>query len=227
MTNVRDTITLCLQRLDELTPDTPIHWTRPELLVFVNDALFELNLIAWEFQGADSLTIHPNENVYDYPDSILAGITVRANNKYLQRENLGDLDKEAQWEDPTRQRKNITTWSPLGLNKIVVDPKPIADTTVFIEGLVEHAPVADDTTDLPTKPEYDNAIQDYVIERAMFKEGGAELAQQGLLYKDFIETAQQMSGRNITKMHPLFTYAVVADNTTRDKVEQKGPQGDD
>ena len=227
MTNVRDTITLCLQRLDELDPNAPVHWTRPELLVFVNDALFELNLIAWEFQGTATITIHSNANVYDYPAAILAGVTASANNKYFQRENLGDLDKEAQWEDPNRQRKNITTWSPLGLNKFVIDPKPMADTTVSIEGLVEHTPVADDSTDLPIRPEYDNAIQDYVIERAMFKEGGAELAQQGLLYKDFISTAQQMSGRNITKMHPLFTYAVVADNATREKVEQKGPQGDD
>lgn len=227
MTNVSDTITLCLQRLDELTPSTPIHWTRDELLVFVNDALFELNLIAWEFQGTDSVVAHSNVNVYDYPDTIMAGITVMVNNKYLQRENLGDLDKEAQWEDPSRKRKDITTWSPIGLNKFVVDPKPMIDTTVFIEGLIEHVAVTDTAMDLPTRPEYDNAIQDYVIERAMFKEGGAELAQQGLLYKDFIETCQQMSGRNITRMHPRFTYAVVADNVSRDKLEQKGPQGDD
>jgi hypothetical protein len=227
MAKVDDVITFCLQRIDELVPATPIHWTRAEILGFVNDALYELNLIAWEFQLSVTDTVVDTENVYDCPDEILAPMSIRTGSKYLLRETVTDLDREAQWELASRKRMNISTWAPLGLNKYVIDPKPLASTSVYIEGLVEHTPVTDTAMDLPIRPEYDNAIQDYVIERAMFKEGGAELAQQNILYKDFIETAQQLSGRNIAKMFPRFTYGVVGDTALREKVEIKGGSGGD
>lgn len=223
-TTVSDMISQCLRRLYELSVSSPVHWTREELLVFVNDAVFELNLIAWEIQNTQSTTVGTTENVYDCPDTIVAAMAIRDGNRYLFREAVSDLDKEIKWESADAKRLNIETWVPLGLNKFIISPRPLGDKIVYIEGLVMHTILTDSNTDLPIRPEYDNAIQDYVVERAMFKEGGAELAQAAALYKDFIENAQQLSGRNIARMAPRYSKAVVADDTLRGKVESSGGQ---
>lgn len=54
-----------IRRLNELTVGAPKHWSRPELLVFLNDAIHEMNLIAGDIQALLSVVINDVDNVYD------------------------------------------------------------------------------------------------------------------------------------------------------------------
>ena len=215
-------ITRILRRLDELSTSSPVHWTRAEILDHVNDALRELNLVAWEFQNTLTKTADTNTNVYDHPTGVLAAIDIREDGgRYLFRQSLGDLDKEMKWEDASLKRLHIQNWSPLGLNKFVIAPKPLGNKTLYIEALIEPTVMSDDTTELPVRSEYEDAIEDYCIERAMFKEGGPELTQASPLYESFLEVCQELSGRNINRMHPQFSQGKVADDTHREKMANK------
>lgn len=213
-----DLITNILKRLDELDATAPIHWTRAEILVFVNDAIAEFNLIAWEFQGTETISIDTTHNIYNVPTSMIAPVSVRDEN-YLRRYLLDDLDKEARWENSDENRMQAKAWAPIGLNLLAIWPRPLAAKSIYIEGIIEHTPVADASDDLPVRPEYEAAIEDYCVERATFKEGGQPLGQAGTLYEHFLDSVQLASGRNVIRMYPKFSLAKVSDESLRGQVD--------
>lgn len=219
MATVAEHIDQILRRLDELSTTAPVHWTREEILVFVNEALTELNLISLEFQGSAETTLNSTDNVYDQPSPILAATAVRCPH-YLRRQTAEDIDREAKWEASDEKRLKVRTWAPIGLNKFMVYPRPIETTTAFIEGVIEHTPVTDSAMSLPVRPEYEDSIDDYCVERATFKEGPSELEQSGALYKSFLDKVQQSSGRNVIRMYPRFSTGSVADTGLREQVEE-------
>lgn len=218
MATVAELISQVLRRLDELDPATPVHWLREEILVFVNEALTELNLIAWEFQDTATVTLDDTHNVYDQPSAILAAVTVRAPN-YLRRQTADDIDHEVRWDSPTAKRLNVRTWAPLGLNKFMIYPRPLGSLSAYVEGIVEHTPVTDSAMTLPVRPEYESAIEDFCVERATFKEGPSELEQAGSHYKNFLDKVQQASGRNVIRMYPRYSSGIVSDDNLREQVE--------
>lgn len=226
MATVAQHIDQILRRLDELSTTAPVHWTREEILVFINEALTELNLIAWEFQDAEEITLNSTDNVYDQPAGILAGLAIRCPH-YLRRQTPDDMDHEIRWDSPTEKRMKVRTWAPMGLNKFLIHPRPIASTQAFVEGLVEHTAVTDDATDLPVRPEYESAIDDFCVERATFKEGPSELEQAGPLYKTFLDKVQQSSGRNVIRMYPRFSIGIISDDAMREQVEEGDKQNGD
>jgi hypothetical protein len=223
MSTGAEMVTRILRRLDELSTSSPVHWTRAEILDHVNEALRELNLIAWEFQNTFTKTADTNTNVYDHPSGVLAAIDIREDGgRYLFRQSLGDLDKEIKWEDVNAKRLHISSWSPLGLNKFVISPKPLGNKTLYIEALTEPTTVTDSSaSDIPVRDEFEDAIENFCVERAMFKEGGPELAQAHTMYEAFLEDGQELSGKNINRMHPQFSQGKVADDTLRDS-DKKG-----
>ncbi len=202
---VEQLITQILRRLNELDPEHPVRWSRDEILVFVNDAIAELNLIAWLVQANSTKTIDSTHNVYDYPTEVLAAFSLRVGTKYLWRTTVSDLDAEARWEDSTETRLEPKQWATLGLDKFVIHPRPLSDLTAYVEALIEHTELEDDDTALPVTSEYEPLIEGYCVERAEFKEGGAELSQAGQQYADFLDGAQELSGRNIVRSYPRFT----------------------
>ena len=221
---VPELIDQILRRLDELEVDHPVHWTREEILTFINDGLSELNIIAWLVQSTIPDTISPAGNVYvhDPEDHILGPIAIRINNKYLLREGSEDLDREVGWEAADQTRMEIKVWSPVGLNRYVIWPRPLAEQTAYIEALVEHTPVEDDDASiLPVPDVYRSILEDFCIERAEFKEGGAELQQASAQYMGFIDGAQQISGRNIIRGYPRYMYGTLDDDDMRGALEVK------
>jgi hypothetical protein len=224
MALVNELIDQVLRRLDELSTTAPVHWTRAEILVFVNEALSELNLIAWEFQDTAEITFNTNDNVYNNPTTILAPISVRAPN-YLRRQTADDIDHEVKWDSPSEKRLHSRTWAPLGLNKIMIYPRPLGSLTGYVEGIIEHVPVTDSAMDLPTRPEYDGALEDYCVERATFKEGPSELEQASRHYKNFLDQVQECSGRNVIRMYPRYSSGVVGDDNLREQVEDGAKNG--
>lgn len=218
MATVYDLISQVLRRLDELSITAPVHWTRAEILVFVNEALSELNLIAWEFKNSVSITLNSTDNVYDIPSPMIAAVAMRAPN-YLRRQSVDDLDHEANWESSTENRLNVRTWAPVGLTKIVIHPRPIANITGYIEGIVEHTAVTDAAVALPVPAEYESAVEDFCVERATFKEGPSEMEQAGRHYQRFLEQVQEISGRNVIRMYPRYSSGVVGEDNLREQVE--------
>jgi hypothetical protein len=221
---VAELISQVLRRLNELDPDNPVHWTREEILVFVNDAVIELNLIAWEFHSTVSDAINAADNIYDCPDSILAITSVRVGNKYLFRGSLSDLDLEVKWEESGANRLNVTNWSPVGLDKYLIYPRPLSAGTAYLESLIEPTVMEDDDDALPVRPEYEAAIENYVVERATFKSGGAELNQVAALYAEYLDSAKEISGRNILRQYPRYAAGVVDNESMRENLEAK-PSG--
>jgi hypothetical protein len=214
MATVSEIISQVLRRLDELSTTTPVHWTRAEILVFVNESLTELNLMSWIFQGTVSLTVNPTDNVYDHPATVIGAITIRCPD-YLRRENVYNLDLEARWDSAAANRLAIETWAPLGLNKFLIYPRPLVPATAYVEGVIEHTPVTDNEDPIPVRAELESALQDYCVERATFKEGAAGLEQVAPLYKHFLEKAQQEAGRNVIRMFPRFAVGVVSEESLK------------
>lgn len=227
MALVNELISQVLRRLDELDPDNPIHRTREEILVFVNDALTELNLIAWEFQDTLPVAVNPTDNVYDHSAEVIGAISIRSS-RVLRKETVHDISMEADgnWEKPTAQRKNIDEWSPLGLDKFFIWPRPLVAQTVYVDAIVMHTPVTDSGASLPVKPEYENAIEDFCVQRATFKEGPSELNQSNELYTNFLNNVQRASGRSVIRLYPSYVSASLSDDNMRDPVESGEHQND-
>jgi hypothetical protein len=196
-----------IRRLNELSTTSPVRWTRAELLVFLNDGMAELNLIAADFQDTHAVAIDNTETVWDLPEAVVGPFSVRTpDSGYLLRQLIEDLDKETDWEDPVYQRMHPKCWATLGMEKIIITPRVNNATTIYVECLTQYSSVPDAAVDMGSwiRPEYEQAIEDFVVSRAMFKEGGAEAVQAISFYARFLDTVQQLSGRNIVRRYPAW-----------------------
>lgn len=195
-----------IRRLNELSTTTPVRWTRAELLVFLNDGMAELNLIAADYQETHPVVIDNTETVWDLPEEVIGPFSVRTGHGYLTRSFIEDLDKDYDWGDPMYQRDNAKYWAALGLEKIIVTPRVNNSQTIYVEALTQYDPVPDAAVDMIAwiRPEYEIAIEDFIVSRAMFKEGGAEAVQALSFYAKFLDTVQQLSGRNIVRRYPAW-----------------------
>jgi hypothetical protein len=193
-----------IRRLNELVPATPVRWTRVEILVFLNDAIHELNLLSGDIQRTVAVNINNTANVWNFPDGIIAPLALRVENRYLYRESIENLDREDDWELPSKIRLNPTTWCPLGFYKFIVYPRPINARIINAEVLHEHTPVTDAAVALPVRPEYERCLEDYIVSRALFKEGGAETHQGLAFYDRFLDTVTQLTGRNVLRSYPIW-----------------------
>lgn len=222
MATVEDVISQVLRRLDELDPDSPVRWTRPEILVYVNDALAELNLIAMEFQGWSNLTLNSSENVYSVPSDIIAATAVYVDNKYLRRTVIDQLDYELKWEDANLKEITPRLWAPLGLNKLVIAKKPHAAKVARLEGVTRHTAVTDSSEALPVRTEYVPLVEDFCVHRATFRDGGYELNHAEPFYTHFLAAAQELSGRNVISSYPRYPFGGDFDEQLRTRMEGGG-----
>lgn len=210
-----------IRRLNELSTTNPVRWTRAELLVFFNDGMTELNLIAADFQDTHTLTIDNTATVWDLPEEVIGPFSVRTSDTgYLLRQFVEDLDKEGPWDNPMNTNRHPKSWAALGLEKIIVTPRVASTTTIYVESLTQYTPVPDAPVDMIAwiRPEYEKALEDFIVSRAMFKEGGAEAVQALTFYARFLDTVQQLSGRNIIRRYPAWDVgpeAMPAETTLR------------
>ena len=196
-----------IRRLNELSTSSPVRWTRAELMVFFNDGMAELNLIAADYQETHSIPIDNSSTVWDVPEAVIGVFSVRCGNSgYLFRQFVEDLDKESDWEGPYVQRERPKSWAPMGLEKVIVTPRVNNATTIYVEALTQYSVVTDAAVDMIAwiRPEYEQAIEDFIVSRAMFKEGGAEAMQALPVYARFLDAVQQLSGRNVVRRYPAW-----------------------
>lgn len=225
MGTAREILDQAIRRLNELSITSPTRWSRSELLVFLNDGMSELNLIAADHQDTHAVTIDNTSATWDLPEAIIGAFSVRASGKYLLKQLVEDLDKEYNWEDPMVQRTEPKNWAALGLEKIIVTPRVSAPTVLYVEALTQHVPVPDSAVDMIAwiRPEYERAIEDFIVSRAMFKEGGVEAQQALIYYARFLDTVQQLSGRNIIRRYPAWDVepeALTSQSTPRQGAEE-------
>jgi hypothetical protein len=213
-----------IRRLNELSITAPVHWTRPELLTFLNDGISELNLLSQDHQLTVPVTVDNTAVVWDLPSGVIAPLSARLGTICLVREPIEDLDKEAKWEDPSLAQRAPKIWCPLGLYKMVVYPRSPSTKTINVEVLAEHTAVTDAAVALPIRPEYERALEDYMVSRAMFKEGGAEFQQGVTYYNRFLDAVQQLSGRNILRAYPQWDVkeTKISETTLREGAELPG-----
>ena len=227
MASARELIDQAIRRLNELNPEIPIRWTRSEILGFLNDALFELNLIAADNQDIIPIIVDSTHNIYDLPEGTVAPLSIRTSFGYLLRQQVNDIDNEADWEADNAVRMKIQSWAPVGLTKILIYPRPLMETVIYVEILAYHAPVEDADEELPTRPEYERAIEDFIVSRAMFKEGGAEFQQALQCYERFVGAAQELSGRNVIRSLPSWDIreGKMSDTSLREGAPKSKVQG--
>jgi hypothetical protein len=159
-----------LTRLAEIYPSTPKHWTRDELLGWLNDGVTELNLIA-------------------------GYLTRTATVSWSQTSNILSLDSKVVWDDGTVGYKP-KAWCSLGTTKILVYPlsqKISQNISVLI--LYQPTPIPEAGEALSVPPQYIDAIEHYMYARARFKEAGAEFVQADIDYKRFFELANELKIR--------------------------------
>ena len=215
-----------IRRLNELSTTAPIRWTRPELLVFLNDGMAELNLIAADYQATHTLTVDNTQVVWDLDESVIGVFSMRSPHGYLIKQYVEDLDKEYNWEDPYYQRMYPKYWAGVGLEKVIITPRASTSMNMSVEALTQYDPVPDAAVDMIAwiRPEYEIAIEDFIVSRAMFKEGGAEAQQALQFYARFLDTVQQLSGRNIIRRYPAWEVgpeSVSSETSVRKGIENR------
>ena len=174
------------------------------------DAPYETYLL-----GPDAVT---GENLFSLQSDVcIAPIAVRVNQKFLRPvKSTQDLDKEADFEQADQIASAPSQWCPLGLDKIILHKRSITPgQTAIVTELVHPDPVIDSgSSSIPLPDEYAAALDDFVVSRALFKEGGPEAKQGVQFYDQFLDVAQQRSGRNTIRRYPPWTVMDQTDTVT-------------
>lgn len=180
-----------LRRLDEADPETPKHWSRDELLLWLDDAITEFNLITGYLNQTVSVDWSQTENVLDLPGDTVAPIEVIYGNTVLKKYSLEGFDSKFQWEDGKTGVRPLG-WAPIGTTKIVVYPlAPSSGKTLSVVTLYQPDPAVERGTDIEVPDQYHDAIEHYMFARARFKEGGKEFLQADKDYERFYDQADE------------------------------------
>ena len=185
-----------LLRLAELYPTTPKHWTRAEILGWMNDAITELNLIAGYLNETITLSWSQTNNVLDLPATAISPIEVYYNNKVVKKYTVEGLDSKVNWNDGSTGLEP-KAWCPLGTTKILVYPLSYKSSqNLSVITLYQPSAITSESgSPLEVQDQYISAIEHYMFARARFKEGGAEFKQADIDYGRFFELANELKTR--------------------------------
>ena len=199
-----DIISQSARRLNELSTTAPIRWSRSELLGHLNEALNEINLLSSNYQKYFYIDIDNSSAVWDVDVDSISVVSISIGNKVLYKYTIEELDREYQWELTSCVSYIPSAWAPLGVRSVLIVPRPVYELRATAWCVSEYPTVIDAHTDMSSwvNPEYEQAIEDYIVSRAMYKEGGAEFQQASILYNRFLDTVQQLSGRNVIRQYP-------------------------
>jgi len=75
---------------------------------------------------------------------------------------------------------------------------------------------------LPVRPEYEQCIEDWCVERAAFKTGGQLLATYRPQYEGFLNMAQRIRGMEIAHLEPLLPEGAVDGGGVKERIEGNG-----
>lgn len=195
MATAGDVLDNVFHRLEE-DPDSPIFWSRAELLVLLNDGLLEFVLISGYLQSETTYALIGSK-LQAVPDTAIGLLNVNYSNKPIERTSIEDVDRSnRRWDYLGGILKQ---WMPCGLDRFIVDRHPSAATNVTLFTLDAPTSLAEaDTIDLD--PEYISSLEDYVFAAARFKEGGQEMVDAQVSYDEFAEKSGMREQRSFSQM---------------------------
>jgi len=171
-----EVIDTVLERLEETI--APIFWTRPEMLLYVNEGMKELNNLAAKLHLESGVVTDSTDNFYAPPTDTIAVMAASVGDKSLERVTLEDLDREDRfWEGKTGTI--LKRWAPIGCNLFAIFPRPtLAGGSITVDFVVMKLPasIADNGDPIDMDDEFIESIQDYTFHIARFKEGGPEFS---------------------------------------------------
>jgi hypothetical protein len=199
-------ITLVLDRLDE-DPSNPQFWSRSELLVLLNEAYAEFNIIAIKLASTASIT-RPSANIIAIPPTAIVVMGAQVSSKSLSRTTMESMDMENRgWMKATGVPAQ---WGSAGINRMFFDKYPTASgATATITTLNVPQEIEEDTV-IDLESEYLLALEQYVFHAARFKEGGAEFQQSMEAYQQFTMIAALGAEGQDSETFDLFGQATVA-----------------
>jgi len=217
-----------LKRLDELDVQNPVHWSRAEVLGHLNDAVAEYQLVTWELQHTEAVGVSTSSNMYSVPTSFVAPLAVRHGDggNSLRKVTVEHMDRDCQWESPDDARLHAREWAPMGFDRFIIHPRPLAAGQLFVDGIDIHTPLADSATSyLPVRQEYVPVIEDWVVNRSALKEGGQLLYRYAQHYFDFLTLANRIKGIDVTKLRPKLPSGVMDNAGLREGAESLEANG--
>jgi hypothetical protein len=186
-----------LVRLDELIPSSPKHWSRNEILSWINDAITELNLIAGYLTKTVTVTWSQSNNNILLPEGTIIALEVYYNKEVIKKYTVEELDSKLIWDDGSVGYKP-KAWCPLGTQNLIVYPlAPSAGFELSVMTLYQPDAVTYEATqEIEVTPQFIDCIDHYCFARARFKEGGAEFQQAEIDYGRFFDMASQLKLRS-------------------------------
>lgn len=185
-----------LTRLNELIPSTPKHWTRAEILSWINDAITELNLISGYLTKTITVAWSETNNNITLPDDTIVALEVYYNNDVVKKYTIEGLDSKFIWDDASTGYKP-KAWCPFGTQNLIIYPlAPASSLNLSIITLYQPAAITSETgQEIEVNQQFIDCIDHYIFARARFKEGGAEFLQAEGDYARFFEMANELKLR--------------------------------
>jgi len=197
-----------LELLDE-DPLNPVFWTREELLVHLNDAIREFNLIALKFQERVTSSLPQSVAFQVTPLGAIAVLEISRGDVFLRKRVLEGMDREQpRWQLQTGARPK--QWGPVGINLFFLSPNPTTNQSLELTLLQQPMILSEDTV-IDLDDEYVDALGDYVFHMARFKEGGAEFQQSLKQYESFRSVSDSALRRRVAENHILLVEEPGAD----------------
>jgi hypothetical protein len=187
-------ISRVLMRLAEMSPENPKHWSRDEILVWLNDAITEFNLIAGYLTKTVTVSWSQTENVLNLPNDTIVPLEVYYNDNIIKKYTIEGLDSKLVWDDGSTGLVP-KAWCPFGSQKIVVYPLSQKSTQSLSVVTLYQPSTLTGPASIEVVHQYFDAIEHYMYARARFKEGGAEFQQADIDYDRFFEQAVEWKTR--------------------------------
>jgi hypothetical protein len=206
-----EVIDLVLKRLDETI--SPIFWTRPEMLLYLNEGMKELNNLAAKLHLESGVVTDSTDNFYAPPTDTIAVMAASVGDKSLERVTLEDLDREDRfWEGKTGTI--LKRWAPIGCNLFAIFPRPTVASSVTVDFVVMKLPasIEDNNDAIDMDDEFIESIEDYTFHISRFKEGGPEFAHAMAAFKNALERMGDVA-RKVYSQQPVIWTAEPALDT--------------
>lgn len=226
-TDVIDTV---LERLEETV--SPIFWTREEMLLYLNEAMKEMNNLAGKQHSESGIVTDSDDNFYAPPTDTIAVMAASVGDRSLERVTLEDMDREDHfWEGKTGTI--LKRWAPIGCNLFAIFPRPGVPTTssafttgftggfgaggfltITVDFVVLKIPatIEDNADPIDLDDEFIESLQDYTFHIARFKEGGPEFVNAGAAFKNALSRMGD-TARKVYSQQPVIWIAEPALDT--------------
>lgn len=184
-------------------PESPVFWTRDEIMDLLWEGDVELQLISGYQQSQEEVTLNGN-SLQGNPDQI-AILSVFCDDKALTKYSLDELDSRyPTWEnDPPANVPRI--WVAVGANQFITYPRTTSASLTITLNMIEIPETFTEDTVLTFDEEYSQALVFYGFHAARLKEGGAEFNQSMQAYQDFLRIAGTVTRRAEWKNAPGWT----------------------